>query len=525
MKRLILLGLFVLLAFRSFSDSIIVSGEVSGVWNTDTVLVQDDIFLAENNSLEIGGGCTVIFNHHSSFDVYGSLKAAGNMQEQISFLVDDTTGFSDRGITQGGWKGVRIYDRSSESDSVIFEHCRFTYSKAVDTTESLLNGGAIHVENFGRVKISHCSFENNFAALNGGAISLFNSGILIEACEFVNNHCGPVDDPWGYGGAICSDSSDVKIIFNRFTDNTSTGVGGGLAIRFLDARVCNNVFDSNYSALGGAMAFLHYHENSHTQCNNLVFNNASEFFGGGIANIDAGPVFVNNTIVYNLSVYGGGFYVKDSLTPKVYNNIIWGNEALSGFGNQVYLWDYNACADFYYCLVEEGKEGFAGSGGGTGYQGTYENNIEISPLFADSLGHDYHLTAESPCINSGRPDTSGLQLPETGADSLPRILNGRIDMGCYESLFTGFLPAPEQNAFRIYPNPAGEWVHVEPESTFAGNSEFSILNLKGVSMKRIKSNEKNIQSIHIGELPAGVYIIRMRHEKDYYSNVLIKNIK
>ncbi len=51
------------------------------------------------------------------------------------------------------------------------------------------------------------------------------------------------------------------------------------------------------------------------------------------------------------------------------------------------------------------------------------------------LSEDYALRSNSFCINSGSPDTTGLNLPPQDAGGNVRVAHGRIDMGAFE--FTG----------------------------------------------------------------------------------------
>jgi hypothetical protein len=65
-----------------------------------------------------------------------------------------------------------------------------------------------------------------------------------------------------------------------------------------------------------------------------------------------------------------------------------------------------------------------------------ENNIWDNPLFSEEGNINdpqyYQLSAESPCIDAGTPDTTGLGIPTTDILGNPRIWNDAIDMGCYE---------------------------------------------------------------------------------------------
>ena len=65
------------------------------------------------------------------------------------------------------------------------------------------------------------------------------------------------------------------------------------------------------------------------------------------------------------------------------------------------------------------------------------NNDGSSPdsnyvRFADPVNGDFRLVYGSACINAGTPDISGLGLPSVDLQGLPRVLEGRIDMGAYE---------------------------------------------------------------------------------------------
>ncbi len=516
----------------SYADSITVSGFVSGTWNADTVLVTDDITISEEETLHIDPGTIILFDGMFAFYVRGSLSAMGTEGEKIHFRVTDTTSFSVDTLARGGWNGIRFYYTNPFTDSTILEHCIFKYGKALSTDSLRNHGGAICIRNFNKVRISHCQFNSNFASLNGGAIYLEEAGIIIDHSTFSGNRCGPAVDPYGYGGAICSDHSGSFITKNTFENNHSTGVGGAVAVRFQDARICNNSFSGNFSALGGAIGYLHYYENVYSQCNNLFVSNASAFFGGAIANIDAGPLFVNNTIAYNYSVYGGGFYVKDSLIPNVYNSIFWGNQA-SGFGPQVYLWDSYSSANFYFCDIQGGWEQFAGSGGGAGYTGIYEDNLKTNPQFNDTSLYDLTLSAESPCINAGTPDTTGLMIPPHGLNNNPRIIGGRIDMGCYESLFTfrhEFNNTLCANDISLFPNPAQNQISVSFHANGSSPVTIFIYNALGKIIYESKlsnlSSGKNIETIRFtrntpSPLQPGIYFLSMVSERKLHQQKFI----
>ncbi len=519
MKKILPTLLCLLVALPAFTQksSISVSGNVSGTWDVDTVYVLDDIDVEMGDSLKILPGVYVEFTGPYSFYVRGHVRFQGEAGNRIRFSIADTIGFSNDSLPVGGWNGIQFFYNNYTPDSSVIDYCEFSYGKAV-STDSLENyGGAVCARRSERIRISNSLFTNCFAGLNGGAIYLENTNALIRDNVFVNNRCGPAGEPYGYGGAICSDFSSPTIIRNQFSGNNSTGVGGAAAIRFQDARVCNNVFRENFSALGGAIGYLHYDEYYYTQCNNLMLENAALFFGGGIASLDAGPTFVNNTLSLNSAPYGGAFYVKDSIVPVLYNCILWNN--LGSVGHEVYLWDAYASADFYYCDIEGGYEDFEGSGG-VGYQGNYEHNFDLDPLF--SAADDFRPLGISPCLDSGTPDTAGLLLPYHDLDGFPRIdpLSGIIDLGCYEFFHVGLpddIYEREDASLEIFPNPASSIVHIRVDPLVPG-MKLGILDPTGKWIMNLELHDSEEIQINIENWYSGVYVVFLLDEEGLISS-------
>jgi len=131
-------------------------------------------------------------------------------------------------------------------------------------------------------------------------------------------------------------------------------------------------------------------------------------------------------------------------------------------------------------------------------------NINTNPLF---LGGDdtndplyYSLSAASPCINGGTPDTEDLGLLPYDLAGNWRIWDGRIDMGCYEygsepwvdsdDPVVPELPAPKLAA---YPNPFTVFTNIKvilPSNQCNGktrvtNASIDIYNIKGQRVKSI----------------------------------------
>ena len=535
------------------ADHITVQGTVSGTWSADTVFVAGDLLVADGQHLLIQPGVKVIFNGTFHFFIEGSIEAVGNETDSIFFTVADTTGFGTDTIAAGGWRGIRFDGNRVSNDTSLFLYCHFAFGKMVSDDPATGNGGAISVRGFNKVRIGRSLFRHNFATFNGGAVSLDSANIMIHDCAFRHNRCGLSLPPWGYGGAVSSDNSSPGIRGNIFENNASTGIGGALAVRYIDCDIYSNVITWNYSALGGGIGILHMPEVSRRINNNLIADNTALYFGGGVANINASPIYINNTIAFNTATYGGGFYCKDSVSPDFYNTIIWGNTA--AVGDQGYLFEVYSQADFFHCDVEGGPELFGGSGGGEAFFGAYEACIEEDPLFAFQGLHPYSLASGSPCIDAGATDTTGFMLPAFDLEGNPRVSGGRIDIGAYEFMVTGVgawghggVEAWGHGGVVVWPNPTTGKFRVQSSEFRVQSSEFRVQS----SEFRVQSSKFKVElhslelidiygniletsnpvtlepwnpgtlELNISHLPAGIYFLRVWDGNSFQSVKLIK---
>jgi hypothetical protein len=86
---------------------------------------------------------------------------------------------------------------------------------------------------------------------------------------------------------------------------------------------------------------------------------------------------------------------------------------------------------FHYCCT-------------TPEQGGWEpGNITNDPQFVNYNAGNYHLSTDSPCVNTGtnfpwQAATSN-DFRNQDMDGQRRILNGRVDMGVYEVIYEGMI--------------------------------------------------------------------------------------
>lgn len=479
---------FIVLAFLamtislSYGQTIQIQGEQSGTLLADTVILSGNVTVPESSVLTFLPGTKVIASGFFGFNVLGSIHAAGTGALPVSFSVSDTTGFSNPENERGGWDGFSFTETSPAADSSVFSHCSFEFGKAFgDSLDKM--GGIFNIRGFDRICISHSHFFNNRAYYWGGAVFCESGDIRISDCTFENNSCGTPGPPYGYGGAVCTRYSNATIDQSTFTGNASTGIGGAVSFEYSDILLNANIFQGNFSGLGGALGYLRS-DPVRTITNNLFTENGCVFFGGAISCNRAHPHFVNNTITENFSQsYGGGFYCNDSAVPVLVNNILYNNYA--PVGSEVYIWDIYSAPEFYYCNVEGGKEAFEGSGG-TAYTAPYINNIDTLPGFSMSTLYPWSLSEDSPCINSGNPDTTGLLLPVTDLAGYQRIYDGIVDMGAYE-----FQPGVSANqllsgaeVLHCYPNPFSDRINISNISAGFRGSTLEVTDISGKTILR-----------------------------------------
>ncbi|MBW8041858.1 MAG: hypothetical protein FVQ85_17920 [Planctomycetes bacterium] len=219
----------------------------------------------------------------------------------------------------------------------------------------------------------------------------------------------------GIGGAIRCYQADPTISRCKMSSNSVSDWGGGIYCFESGALIDRCIINSNYSGYkgGGISCGLRGHP---TISNCLIFGNVSGSYGGGIeCNVD-NPTIINCTISGNHSIRrGGGIHSYSSSPPIITNSIIWGNTATEAYPN---IWVEEGRDERYLVVSYSDVEG--------GYAGT--GNINLDPCFVDSDGGDYHISLESPCVNTGEPGYSLLP-EETDIDGEPRVMGIRVDMG------------------------------------------------------------------------------------------------
>ena len=511
MKKLLLV-LFVFCVLMTHAQITQVSGNQSGVWSGEIHLV-GDVVVPDAETLTINAGTNVISDGYFGIDVRGNLFANGAENSEITFTIADTTGYSNYDDHEAGaWKGF-IFHKSGD---VVLNYCDFSYGKSpIDN-----DGAMFWVYYVDDMEISHCKFHHNTTRRKGAAIYAENSSFIIHDCEICDNLAVGYETSFTWGVGFQFLKCDIDMHDMVFHDNYSeTAYGGGMNIDSCNMVLNNAIFYDNWAVNAGGLGIQRCKDYTVKVSNMLAYNNHVVHYGGGLAMATSDPELNNLTIVNNYCGGGGGAGMQNAFdsNPTLNNCIFYGNHAIYTlndkddrdsveyyYGSQIWLWGSDCFPIFNNGLVQYGLDSICN--GEYLPEGHYNNMIDANPLFINDLEHDYRLSEGSPCIDTGTPDVTGLFIPNTDLSGGLRIVNGRIDMGCYEygSLNLNEVAMSEKTAL-VYPNPLND-------------NSLCIVNLKkrcDATMKLISLDGKEIYHEDCGSLEAGDnYIPLARMMKD-----------
>ncbi len=264
-------------------------------------------------------------------------------------------------------------------------------------------------------------------------------------------------------------------------NNRSNGSGGGIFCQGeqgdCDLYLKNVTITGNEAYNWGGGIYSQYSDV--VIVNSLIADNKTSEYGGGggiCCVVNSTMALANVTVTRNRAYLGGGIQVEYDSNMHLENCILWGNEPDETFIAT------GAYVSANYCDI--GEEAI-----GTG-------NINSNPLFADTLF--YYLSEESPCIDTGNPDTLyyDIEDPDNSGFALyPAMGTLHNDMGTYGGhgnyepvLSTDDPQISHSIAIHNYPNPftSSTVIHYTlPQNIREAHIE--IYNIKGQLVQTILS--------------------------------------
>jgi hypothetical protein len=359
--------------------------------------------------------------------------AAGTYEEQVQFNSKNISLIGqDSSNTIIKWNGGIAVSLENGLTSHTPHIKNFTIKDGYSDT-----AGGILISNYGSPVLENLRIVNNTVIYNpdgnndagigdGGGINIYNSSPTILNSYIAYNTAEKM------GGGINVQNSTVTIK-NTIIANNTANQGGGIYARQTPVYFSGTVslLNNHASTEGGGISFDGAAPNQ-LLTNLVVAGNTAGNRGAGIVIHNSSFSIKNSTIVNNkANGNAGGLFVSHGTVLDVDNSIFWNNSP-----QQIWVDDNTGnnsnTLSFSYSDVQGGESGIPTNGKGTITWGT--GNIDKSPLFVDSVAHNFNLKNWSHLIGAGRDgnDIGAFENQYDSPQNAPPVLTALSDVSVNE---------------------------------------------------------------------------------------------
>jgi predicted outer membrane repeat protein len=514
-------------------------------------MIQTDVYVPGGQGLDIGPGVTVFFTGAYAFyvDNRAFFNVAGAEGDSVRFTADTLA-------NPQGWRGIHIglttdtcrifyaiveYARTDTSydpgHGIEVSSAPFQLRHSTVRSCSGNEGGAVQISVSGfdpvhYAEVTACHFYNN-TGIYGGALQIADRPALITDCIFENNSSqgGGAIDVYGEdtlrfvnciirnnseignnygGGGMMIEAGWVELTGCSITGNSASHAAGikvfvPLSLRMTDCTISDNVATSGF---GGGMEDFGYD----AILERCLFDRNTALFGGAVAITNGeNPVLRNCTFTRNVAVTHGGAIYSTAGSPLVYSSIF----AFTHGDAACYIGQANY--HFHNSLFFDNSSGsffFITPPPDTVRLGRVNRinvnldscdayfNLYLDPLFADTATGNFHLTANSPCIDAG--DSQSPRDPDsTIADIGAFYYDQRLKSD------RTFNPQPSSFSLSSFPNPFNPVTRLRYDLPQAGAVSLKVYDILGRETAQLVDKHMLSGSYSVSwnaeSLPSGMY--------------------
>ncbi|OYT10444.1 MAG: hypothetical protein B6I18_09060, partial [Bacteroidetes bacterium 4572_112] len=337
-----------------------------------------------NGDISVENGTTLTIEPGVEVIFSGHFKFSVNGQiNAVGSQADSIRFYSTN--TNAGWAGLKFDTVEASNDTSKFKYCSIKYCKNMYNPNYGIKGGAFYIKKCEKLIIENCSIIRNVSQF-GGAIHCYWNGNAV-----IRNNDLSYNEGESEGGAIYIDDSKPFIDGNIISNNSTYGYGGGVYGNLAGGVILNNQISSNIAGYGGGISFL---DSYLIVTGNTINNNNSNIDarGGGGCYIGKSNMSVTNEVkLYNNKIhenttagYGGGIYLHEFVQPKIVGNLIVDN------GSYGIYCGYASSGNITNCTI------LANSDGGIYYSQSTEG-IAVNCILRDNSDSQVEI-ANSNCV-------------------------------------------------------------------------------------------------------------------------------